>query len=76
MLDFDNLDEQQFLNLLNPADFKNSPWRVLSLEILGDFYLSKGQKIKAKDIYDQAFKISDIPEIFKKDLGKKIKEIK
>ena len=76
LLVFDNLDEQQFLNLLNPVDFKNSPWRVLSLEILGDFYLSKGQKIKAKDIYDQAFKISDIPEIFKKDLEKKIKEIK
>jgi hypothetical protein len=76
LLAFDNLDEQQFLNLLNPADFKNSPWRVLSLEILGDFYLSKGQKIKAKDIYDQALKISDIPEIFKKDLAKKIKEIK
>jgi len=76
LLAFDNLDEQQFLNLLNPGDFKNSPWRVLSLEILGDFYLSKGQKIKAKDVYDQALKISDIPEIFKKDLEKKIKDIK
>ena len=76
LLVFDNLDEQQFLNLLNPGDFKNSPWRVLSLEILGDFYISKGQKIKAKDIYDQAIKIQDIPEIFKKDLEKKIKDIK
>ena len=76
LLAFDNLNEEQFLNLLNPGDFKNSPWRILSLEILGDFYLSKGQKIKAKDIYDQAFKISDIPEIFKKDLEKKIKDIK
>ena len=75
LLAFDNLEEQQFLNLLNPGDFKNSPWRVLSLEILGDFYLSKGQKIKAKDVYDQALKISDIPEIFKKDLEKKIKDI-
>ena len=76
LLEFENLDEQQFLSLLNPGDFKNSPWRVLSLEILGDFYLSKGQKIKAKDIYDQAVKISDIPENFKKDLEKKIKDIK
>ena len=76
LLAFDNLEEQQFLNLLNPGDFKNSPWRVLSLEILGDFYLSKGQKIKAKDVYDQALKISDIPEIFKKDLEKKIRDIK
>ena len=76
LLAFDNLEEQQFLNLLNPGDFKNSPWRVLSLEILGDFYLSKGQKIKAKDVYDQALKISDIPEIFKRDLEKKIKDIK
>ena len=76
LLAFDNLEEQQFLNLLNPGDFKNSTWRVLSLEILGDFYLNKGQKIKAKDVYDQALKISDIPEIFKKDLEKKIKDIK
>ena len=76
LLAFDNLEEQQFLNLLNPGDFKNSPWRALSLELLGDFYLSKGQKIKAKDVYDQALKISDIPEIFKKDLEKKIKDIK
>jgi hypothetical protein len=76
LLTFDNLDEEQFLNLLNISDFKNSPWRVLSLEILGDFYLSKGQKIKAKDIYDQAIRISDIPEILKKDLEKKIKDIK
>ena len=76
LLEFENLDEQQFLSLLNPGDFKNSSWRVLSLEILGDFYLSKGQKIKAKDIYDQAIKISDIREICKKDLEKKIKDIK
>lgn len=76
LLNFDNLDESQFLNLLNPSDFKNSPWRVLSLEILGDFYLNKGQKIKAKDIYDQAIRISDIPEIFKKDLENKVKNIK
>jgi predicted negative regulator of RcsB-dependent stress response len=62
--------------LLNPSDFKNSPWRVLSLEILGDFYIMKGQKIKAKGIYAQAIKIEDIPEIFKNDLEKKIKNIK
>ena len=76
LLAFENLDETQFINLLNPSDFKDSPWRVLALEILGDFYLNKGQKIKAKDIYDQAIKIPDIPEIFKKDLEKKIKELK
>jgi len=75
LLAFENLDEGQFINLLNSNDFKESPWRVLALEILGDFYLSKGQKIKAKDIYNQAIKISDIPEIFKKDLEKKIKEL-
>ncbi len=76
LLAFENLDETQFINLLNPSDFKDSPWRVLALEILGDFYLNKGQKIKAKDIYDQAIKIPDIPEIFKKDLEKKIKGLK
>ena len=73
LLAFENLDETQFLNLLNPSDFKESPWRVLALEILGDFYQDKGQKIKAKDIYDQAIKIKDIPEIFQKDIEKKLK---
>lgn len=76
LLAFENLDETQFINLLNPSDFKESPWRVLVLEILGDFYFSKKQNIKAKEIYEQAIKIPDIPEIFKKDLEKKIKEIK
>ena len=47
-----------------------------SIRNISDFYLSKKQKIKAKEIYEQAIKIPDIPEIFKKDLEKKIKEIK
>jgi predicted negative regulator of RcsB-dependent stress response len=75
VLIFESSDENQFFNLLNPSDFKNSPWKILSLEILGDFYLDRGQKNKAKDIYNQALKIENIPEIFKKELEKKTKNL-
>ena len=54
-------------------DFKNSTWKLLSLEILGDFYLDRGQKNKAKDIYSQALKIENIPDLFKKEIEKKNK---
>ena len=75
ILIFESSDENHFFNLLNPSDFKNSPWKVLSLEILGDFYLDRGQKNKAKDIYNQALKIENIPDFFKKELEKKSKGI-
>jgi hypothetical protein len=73
ILIFDSSDENNFFNLLNPSDFKNSTWKLLSLEILGDFYLDRGQKNKAKDIYSQALKIENIPDLFKKEIEKKIK---
>jgi predicted negative regulator of RcsB-dependent stress response len=76
LLIFDVSDENQILILLNPNNFKDSPWRPLSLEILGDFYLSKGQKIKAKEMYEQALKIPNIPIIFKNDIEKKYKNIR
>ena len=75
VLIFESSDENQFFNLLNPSDFKHSPWRVLSLEILGDFYLDRGQKKKAKEIYNQALKVENIPDLFKKELEKKTKGI-
>jgi hypothetical protein len=73
ILIFESSDENNFFNLLNPSDFKHSPWKILSLEMLGDFYLDRGQKNKAKDIYNQVLKIENIPEFFKKELEKKSK---
>ena len=69
ILIFESSDENIFFNLLNPSDFKHSPWKILSLEMLGD----RGQKNKAKDIYNQVLKIENIPELFKKELEKKSK---
>ena len=73
ILIFESSDENNVFNLLNPSDFKHSPWKILSLEMLGDFYLDRGQKNKAKDIYNQVLKIENIPELFKKELEKKSK---
>ncbi len=75
ILIFESSDENNFFNLLNPSDFKHSPWKILSLEMLGDFYLDRVQKNKAKDIYNQVLKIENIPELFKKELEKKVKAL-
>ena len=75
ILIFESSDENKFFDLLNPSDFKNSPWKILSLEMLGDFYLDRGQKNKARDIYNQVLKIENIPELFKKEIEKKVKAL-
>jgi hypothetical protein len=43
--------------------------------MLGDFYLDRGQKNKAKDIYNQVLKTENIPELFKKEIEKKVKAL-
>jgi hypothetical protein len=75
ILIFDYSKENEIFNLLNPSDFKNSPWRIMSLEILADFYISQKEEKKAKDLYQEALNVKNIPEIFKKSIQNKINHI-
>ena len=53
--------ENALIAILKPVINSDSFWKPHSLLLLGDYFLSKGEKQKAKDFYSQIFKsqISD-----------------
>tara|TARA_B000000437_G_scaffold145960_1_gene106463 strand:- start:73 stop:657 length:585 start_codon:yes stop_codon:yes gene_type:complete len=46
-----NANEQKILNELNPIINSNSIWKKESIEIIGDYFLSKGDKLKSEEFY-------------------------
>jgi len=46
-----NANEQKILNELNPIINSNSIWKRESIEIIGDYLLSKGDKLKSEEFY-------------------------
>ncbi len=45
--------ENTMIEILKPIINSNSNWKLHSLLLLGDYFLSKGEKQKAKDFYTQ-----------------------
>ena len=56
--DFSN--EQQLLEIVRPLLNENNMWKPHSLLLLGDFFLAKGESIKAIEFYQQVFKIKNL----------------
>ena len=75
ILFFDNLDEKELLRLLDIQKFKNSPWEILALDVIGDFYQSKNQNQKAKEFYNKIINLKNLPDIFKQDIQRKINRL-
>jgi len=75
ILFFDNLDEKEFLKILDIQKFKNSPWEILALDVIGDFYQSKNQNQKAKEFYNKIINLKNLPDIFKQDIQRKINRL-
>ncbi|MFL2883567.1 MAG: hypothetical protein ACJZ69_04765 [Pelagibacteraceae bacterium] len=44
-------DEQKILEILNPIINKNSVWKNTALELLANFFLSKGDKLKSEEYF-------------------------
>jgi len=75
ILFFDNLDEKELLRILDIQKFKNSPWEILALDVIGDFYQSKNQNQKAKEFYNKIINLKNLPDIFKQDIQRKINRL-
>jgi len=75
ILFFDNLDEKEFLRILDMQKFKNSPWEILALDVIGDFYQNKNQNQKAKEFYNKIINLKNLPDIFKQDIQRKINRL-
>jgi len=75
ILFFDNLDEKELLRILDFQKFKNSPWEILALDVIGDFYQSKNQNQKAREFYNKITNLKNLPDIFKQDIQRKINRL-
>ena len=47
-----NKNEQEILNELKPIINSESIWRQNAIEIIGGYFLSKGDKIKSEEFYN------------------------
>ncbi len=55
LFNFDTQNENEMLKTLKPIINSESFWRPHSLLLLGDYFLFKGEKQKAKDFYSKIF---------------------
>ena len=58
--------ENQLLESLKPLMGDETVWKPHALLLLGDFYLSKGEKIKAKEFYNEILSLKDLDKEFYK----------
>ena len=60
------VDEEEFLNEVKPIlNSKENLWKAHGLMLIGDFYFSKKEYIKAKDFYTQILAIKSLqPELY------------
>jgi len=75
ILFFDNLNEKELLTILDIQKLKNSPWEILALDVVGDFYQSKNQNQKAKEFYNKIINLKNLPDVFKQDIQRKINRL-
>tara|TARA_Y100001970_G_scaffold293408_1_gene440007 strand:+ start:3029 stop:3676 length:648 start_codon:yes stop_codon:yes gene_type:complete len=60
------VSENQLLESLKPLMKKETVWKPHALLLLGDFYLSKGEKNKAKEFYNELLSLKDLDNEFYK----------
>tara|TARA_B100000131_G_scaffold319193_1_gene364583 strand:+ start:283 stop:930 length:648 start_codon:yes stop_codon:yes gene_type:complete len=58
--------EDELLKSLKPLLNDETVWKPHALLLLGDFYLSKGEKNKAKEFYNEILSIKDLDKEFYK----------
>tara|TARA_B100000131_G_scaffold270083_1_gene269730 strand:+ start:274 stop:918 length:645 start_codon:yes stop_codon:yes gene_type:complete len=54
------VEENELLNILNPLIKSNSVWKSHSLYLMGEYYLSKNQKQKSKEFFEQIVALENI----------------
>jgi len=60
LLSTNYVDETEIINSIKPLLNKESLWKPHALLLLGDFFASKKQYIKAKEFYSQILSIKDL----------------
>ena len=53
-------DEQLILNTINPLINKKTVWKANALMLAGNYYISKGENLKAKEFFLKILSIKNI----------------
>ena len=64
IFDSNFLNEKEILEELKPLLNSDSIWKPHALLLLGDYFLSKNENLKAKEFYNQILNIKNLQEFF------------
>ena len=65
LFDSNFVDESDLLKSINPLLNKKTLWQPHALLLLGDYFMSKGEYIKAIEFYQKIFSINNLhPDIY------------
>ena len=64
LFESDSIDEAKLLDSLNPLINKDSIWKPHALLLLGDYFSSKNEYLKAKDFYIQTLSLKNLQREF------------
>ena len=64
ILDSNFSNEIELLNLVNPLINKDSLWKPHIFLLLGDYFVSKKEYVKAKDFYSKILTLENLPNEF------------
>ena len=64
ILESDSIDEVKLLDSLNPLINEDSIWKPHALLLLGDYFSSKNEYLKAKDFYIQTLSLKNLQREF------------
>ena len=60
LLNSNSIEESELLNSLKPLLHEDTYWKPHALILLGDYFVSRGDKIKAIEFYTKIFSISNL----------------
>ena len=69
----DFVEENELLNILNPIIKSESMWKPHALYLMAEFYLSKNQKQKSKDFFNQITIIENLSPKMKLEVQRRLR---
>ena len=69
----DYVQENELLNILNPIIKSESMWKPQALYLMAEFYLSKNQKQKSKEFFNQIIEMENISPNIKLEVQKRLR---
>ena len=69
----DFVEENELLNILNPIIKSDSMWKPHAMYLIAEFYLSKNQKKKSKEFFNQIIAMENISPKIKLEVQKRLR---